>query len=216
MIKDIKTKLAAFFENTGLDWLLVIVNEGRYFPYSKKPQQDRQGQIRNNLKQLGEDEIKYTVEFLKTQYQEESERQRITESKANQIIGFSAVSMSFVVAFAGLVSLGSGVNPIIRSIITLTYCLIGLSFLITVLLALRVISISTYQHPNLGAISEPSGQTLEKMRLNLAVSIQASYEYNHQVVNDKATYLLGAQLWLRNVIILLVSMVLLHAIIGFT
>lgn len=216
MIKGIKTKLAAFFENTGLDWLLVIVDESRHFPYSKKPQQDRQDQIRSNLEQLGEEELKYTAEFLKAQYQEENERQRITESKANQIIGFSAISMSFVVAFAEVVSLGGGGGPAIRSLTTLTYCLIGLSFLITVLLAFRATSVSTYQQPNLEVVSGASGQTLGKMRLDFAVSLQASYEHNHQVVNDKATYLLGAQLWLRNVIILLVSMVLLHAIISLT
>ncbi len=202
------------YERSALDWLPIIFNAEKYFPKSRRPDNSRRLTIAAQLRDVAGDNLSIALEQFDKLFNEEDERRKQVETKATNLIGFTAISSSFIVGFAQFLA---GSNPVpqpFRTIIILLYILIAVSLLVTVILAFRAVAISEFQIPLITNISifEWNKDVINRKR---AENLLFVWENNKAATNDKATYVKGAEDWFRNTIyLLLVLMVTMAATIA--
>lgn len=202
------------YEGSAIDWLPIIFNAKKYFPRNPRPDNSRKLIIEAQLREIDANHIDIALEQFEKLSNEEEERRKQVEAKAANLIGFTAISSSFIVGFAQFLA---GSNPApqpFRTIIIILYILIAVSLLITVILAFRAIAISEFQIPWITNIStfKWNTSTINRKRVE---NLLFAWEGNKAATNDKATYVKGAEDWFRNTIyLLLVLMVTMAATIA--
>jgi hypothetical protein len=136
---------------------------------------------------------------------DDEKRLSTIESKAFTLFGITGIASGFVMGFAQLLLTNTSFSDFFRYVIGVLYVLIGASLLITLILARRAILVGKYKFMSLDPLdilklTETNRTPILRER---AVFMLLSYENNLAVINDKGTYVRGAQDWFRNVVFLL-------------
>lgn len=201
-------------EKLGLDWIPILfgislVAEAPLpYPTTLPEVRSKLGDLKDEAKL--NDAIDYCASLLKN---EESRADKI-ESKAFTLIGITGIAAGLITGFAGLL-LDSVKIPSVFVLIFATtfYLLVVVSLMLTISLAVKVVIISDYRftYPSANDIFQLSDASLRYVKHERAASLFYSFAQNVRVINRKATYLAGAQLWFRNSIILLLFLTLVLA-----
>jgi hypothetical protein len=95
----------------------------------------------------------------------------------------------------------------------LLYLAVVASLIVTVVLASRVVALGLYRlsYPAARDVFDLSHNTLTSVKRERLASLFYSFGQNSQVVNKKATYLGGAQLWFRNAVVMILALSLVLA-----
>lgn len=204
-----------FLEQLGVDWFTVIFKSSDFsdtpspYPLSIKEISERFGDLSDEQKL--DDAVSYCTNLLKR----EEDRLDKIESKAFTLIGITGIAAGFIVAFAGLLFDWEKISSMPALVIASTlYVIVAMSLMLTIFLAIKVINIGDYHltYPSANDIFKLSNANLSYVKRERVISLFYSFAHNVQIVNKKATYLGGAQLWFRNSIILLLSTALFFAI----
>jgi hypothetical protein len=70
----------------------------------------------------------------------------------------------------------------------------------TIILAIKVVAVGEYRfsYPSANDIFELANKPLHDVKKERVSSLFSSFSQNNRVINRKATFLKGAQLWFRN------------------
>ena len=149
-----------------------------------------------------EDELAFSMDLL----DHEEQRRDSMERKAFTLLGTTGVATAFVVGFAGLMLDGSKLGVgVFMGCVAVLYFVIVSALLLTILLALRVVEVGTYRfaYPGVDEVRHLGEVPLIVAKRERAGTVLRCFERNHAVVNGKANYLIGAQVWFRNAMVLL-------------
>ncbi|MEW5987914.1 MAG: hypothetical protein AB1791_14875 [Chloroflexota bacterium] len=207
-----KSRLSSFLEVTALCWVPILLDESK-LPRSPVPTAEEQiGPVRPLIDKLRGESLDEVVKHFERVLSEEEKRRSEIESKAFSLFGIAGVAGSFIVGFAQLLFNNNPLPSLMRVLITILYILIGALLLVTILLAGRAIKIGKYGFMS----SRPSGLLLlgewdrNQVYRHYLIDLLQSYEHNQALINDKASWVMGAQESFRNAIVLL--LVLLFAL----
>lgn len=202
----LKKWLNKFFDVTGLDWLPVILSDRWYTPQSREDPIAIKS-FDDHHQKLDLEQTKDLIQELTKLASDEDKRQDKIEAKALSLISFTGLSSAFV---AGLVTVLSSAqfSEALRQRVVIVYSFVLLSLFITVVLAIKAIRVGkfSFMSPHITNLWERDGMDEIAYRRDQARTLLRSYFHNHGIINDKASFVAGAQDWFRNTIMLLMLM----------
>jgi hypothetical protein len=206
--------LSNFIERTGLDWFVLLIGKPAFVEDSL-PYPTTLKEIREKFGDLTEKEkLKDAMEYCAILLDREEKRSDKVESKAFTLIGITGIAAGFIIGFAGLL-LDQGKIPsdLVLVLAAVLYILVVLSLMWAIFLSVKVVTVGdyTYTYPSANDIFDLADSPLQSVQKERAASLFFSFVQNHRVVNRKATFLNGSQLWFRNSIFLLLLLTLLLA-----
>jgi len=151
----------------------------------------------------------YIEERCKSLYETTNLRIDAIQQKASNLIGITGISVTLTSGLGGLLLAQSpSLRPPLPAVLAGLFALTAFSFLFAVFLALRVIAVGHHNYE----FMEPSAEDIFKIpsadlslaRIEHGASLLASHLNNSRVADRKASYLIGAQLWFRNAVMLTV------------
>ena len=134
-----------FFENTGLDWIPILLGLSELppsqtpYPSTKKEIEDKFGEL-NNTKKLNE-ALEYSYNLVKR----EEDRLNKIEAKAFALTGVTGVASAFVARLALILFDSNITNTVSLIIVSILYISVALSLLLTILLAIKVVDVFGYR-----------------------------------------------------------------------
>jgi hypothetical protein len=158
------------------------------------------------------EKLKDAIEYSEGLLEREEDRSNKIESKAFALIGITGIASGFITGFAGLLLDRAKItSTCIIIFAAVLYFLVVISLMWTIYLATRVVKVGDYwfTYPSANDILRLSDASLQYVKRERAAALFFSFAQNHRVVNRKATFLSGAQLWFRNSIALLLALTLL-------
>jgi len=210
--------VSKIIEHLGLDWFVLLIGKPA-FEDTLLPYPSTLSEIRERFDGLRDKEkLNDALEYCTGLLEREEKRSDKVESKAFTLIGITGIATAFITGFAGLLLDGGKINSawvLIPSAVL--YVLVVISLMWTIFLAVKVVTIGDYwfTYPSANDILKLSTASLNYVRRERAASLFYSLAQNCRVVNRKATFLGGAQLWFRNSIVLLLIVSLLLAMCAF-
>ena len=132
-----------------------------------------------------------------------------TESKAYNLIALTGVSAVFITGISSL--LPKEPHTVFSLLFTLlfsSYLLIVISLTLTVLLASRAVTVRSYPSPDISRRFKMSSQSLMGAKIDRLATYMYCCAKNNQTNNIKVSYLMGAQLWFRNSVIMFLFLAL--------
>ncbi|MGD0857292.1 MAG: hypothetical protein ABSA18_16085 [Dehalococcoidia bacterium] len=197
-----------FLEILGIDLFPYAIGLSKFeddAPLEQAKLEDIQKQVQGFDQNKMDDALNYT----KGLFDEESARGEKIESKAFSLISVTAISAAFITGVSSL--LPKGYHTIASLIIlAVLYLLIVFSLTLTILLASKVVVVGPYKYsaPDVADVIKMNSQALlETRKERLAIYLYCCSK-NNQLHNVKASYLMGAQLWFRNSIIVFLFLAL--------
>ena len=166
-------------------------------------------------KKISSKNVEFAYDFAKQNYDEENKIHEAIENKANNLLGLTGISITFIFGFVGLFSDSfSNFPTLIKILLVLLYIVIVFSLFMTILLAFRVVKVGPYNFrtTNVEDISAFRSYDLENKREQI-LSLIKCCRFNEEISNFKATILIGAQTWFTNSFILLLCLSLILIII---
>jgi hypothetical protein len=211
-------KIEKLFEIIGIDLIPYAIGLSKFksnLPFEPIGLQDVRVQLQDLDAQKLEDALTYSKELLDS----ESARGEKTESKAYSLIGVTGISAAFVTGISSLLPNNYQLNlPFLLVLLLISYLLIVVSLTMTVLLASRVVMVRSYTYPDIADVFGMSSQSLLEAKLDRLATYLYCYAKNCQTHNVKVSYLMGAQLWFRNsvIVFLLLAFILIPNFINST
>jgi hypothetical protein len=205
-------------EGLGLDFLLILVGrlpfEDAPLPYPRKFSEVRAKFDSLEDEKKLDDAVAYCAELLKR----EEDRADKIESKASSLIGFIGVTSTFIIGFATLVAGSVKLNSFTTLLVAALLILASLALMLTIYLAMQVVHVGNYKftYPSANDIFAITGSSLAVVKQERAASLFYSFAQNTRLVNRKASFLQGAQIWFRNSIFLLLILTVCLAILYIT
>jgi hypothetical protein len=89
------------------------------------------------------------------------------------------------------------------------FILVVAALMLTLYLALKVVRISAYTYPSADDIFSLTTSSIQEVKRKRVSSLFYSSAQNTKLVNRKGTYLIGAEIWFKNSITLLMCITLL-------
>jgi hypothetical protein len=212
---DQQPVISRMVERLGLDWFVLLIGKPAFedsplpYPATLSEVREKLGDLRD--KEKLDDAVEYCAGLLKR----EEDRSDKVESKAFTLIGIAGIAAGFITGFAGLLlDQGKLASTWVLIPAAVLYVLVVISLIWTIFLAVKVVTVGDYKftYPSANDVFELSSASLCHVKRERAASLFYSFAQNHQVVNRKATFLSGAQLWFRNSIFVLLAMTLLLAL----
>ena len=205
-MKKLKKWWNKFLDVTGLDWLPVIVSDRWYKP-QPRTNPEAMNSFEAHHQKLNLEQTKDLIQELTKMAADEDKRQDKIEAKAFSLISFTGLSSAFV---AGLVTVLSSAqfSEVLRQRVVIVYSFVLLSLFITVVLAIKAIRVGkfSFMFPHITNLWEREGMNEVAYRRDQARLLLRSYFHNHGIINDKTSFVAGAQDWFRNTIMLLMLM----------
>lgn len=205
-MKKLKKWWNRFLDVTGLDWLPVIVSDRWYKP-QPRTNPEAMDSFEAHHQKLNLEQTKDLIQELTKMAADEDKRQDKIEAKAFSLISFTGLSSAFV---AGLVTVMSSAqfSENLRHRVVIVYSFVLLSLFITVVLGIKAIRVGkfSFMFPHVTNLWEREGMNEVAYRRDQARILLRSYFHNHGIINDKASFVAGAQDWFRNTIVLLMVM----------
>jgi hypothetical protein len=202
-------------EQLGLDWFVLLIGIPAFeenplpYPTTLKEIRDRLGNLTDKEK------LNDAMEYCTILMEREEKRSDKIESKAFTLIGITGTATGFIIGFASLL-LGLDKIPSSWALLPVSalYVLVVISLIWTIFLSVNVVLVGayTYTYPSANDIFDLANTSLQSVQKERIASLFFSFSQNHRVVNRKATYLNGSQLWFRNSMGLLLVLTLLLAV----
>ena len=143
------------------------------------------------------DQLDEALNFSKSIVDEETARGEKIESKAINLMGITGISAAFITGVSSLLPKGN--LPISWLIVlAIIYLSIVGSLTLTILLAARVITVGKYMRLNITNVFDMNTQKPSEIKRGRLNDYLQCYANNSKVHNEKASYLIGAQLWFKN------------------
>ncbi len=197
-------KTAGFFEALGIDLIPYAIGSSKF--ESNPPfEPTKLTEIRDQVKALNGKKLDEALEYSKKLFAEEDERGGKIESKAFNLIGVTGISAAFVTGISSLFPKDAQITfPFPVVILLIFYIFIVIALTLTILLASRVVIVGAYKYsfPDASDVFRMNTQTLIETKKDRLASYLYCYSRNSQIHNIKASYLIGAQLWFRNSVVL--------------
>lgn len=207
--------MSKLFESLGLDWFVILFRKPD-FEDAPLPYPDTISDICDKLDIVSDEEkLDDALEYCTGLLKREENRSDKVESKAFTLIGITGIATGFIIGFAGLLlDRGKIASMPVLIVAALLYNSVAISLMWTIFLAMKVVTVGAYRftYPSANDIFMLSDSSLCYVKRERAVSLFYSFVQNVRIVNRKATYLGGAQLWFRNSIILLLVLTLVLAL----
>lgn len=205
-MNKLKEWLKWLLDVTGLEWLPVIFNDKWYTSQSRTNPQAMKS-FEDHYQKLDLEQTKDLIQKLEKLETDEEKRQEKIEAKALSLVSFVGLSSAFVVSLVTLLS-SSQFSEILRQRVVVVYTLVILSLFIIVVLAIKAIRVGkfSFMYPQITNLWEREGMSEIGYYRETARILLRSYFHNHGIINDKASFVAGAQDWFRNTIILLMLM----------
>ena len=218
---NVTRQVLKILEISGLDLIPYAIGHSK-FPSEPISETTKLDQIRNQVRELGTKETDDALSFSKGLLDEESARGDKIEGKAYNLISVSGISVAFITGIYTLLPKDAPATFSMALIgLLVIYFFIVISLTLTVLLASKVIIVGEYKYssPNIEDVFSMGSQPLLETKKDRLSTYIYSYAKNSQIHNTKGSYLIGAQLWFRNSVILfliLALVLILNFIIGAT
>jgi hypothetical protein len=211
-MKQAREEMIDLVERLGLDWLVVLIGRPA-FQDAALPYPETISEVRAKFSGLVDGaKIDDAVDYCSGLLKREEERSDKIESKAFTLIGITGIAAGFITGFASLL-LDRGKMAFVPALVVavLLYIFVVVSLMMTIFLAVKVVTVLDYRftYPSANDVFELPKLPLADVKIERAASLFYSFSRNVRVVNRKATYLGGAQLWFRNSIVLLLLLTLL-------
>lgn len=188
---------------TGLDLFPIVFHEPNWHE-AKSPYPNNEKKVRERLGDLTDSKkILEAVEYCSNLLRREEDRIGKIESKAFTIMSVTGVASGLITAFATfLLSLSA---PILTIVLAVLFGCTVIAVTMTLILSFKVNQVGHYKtsYPDPQIVFMLKDNNLESVQLEHAVSLFQSFAQNQGVANRKATYLIGAQVWFRNSILLM-------------
>lgn len=205
-------------EQIGLDWFILLAGKPA-FEDVPPPHLSELSEIRQEFSDLtGDEKLDYAIHYCESLLKREDERSDKIESKAFTLIGITGTATGFITGFASLLlTQGKFRSDRILIAAIILYILVVISLMWTIYLAVQVVIVGGYwfTYPSGDDILKLPNASLSYIKRERVASLFYSLVQNTRVVNRKATFLGGAQLWFRNSIVLLLVLTLLLAVYAF-
>jgi len=197
-------KLEQIMEYFALDWLPILVDE-RKFPTDDGYDAKLDVSFKEQGGELKGDALKVVINELEKLRDTEEKRLDTIESKAFSLISLTGLASTFAI---GLIEFNISDHPYpqwFRIVTLILYAMIGFCFIITTVLARRAIHVGRrpFMAPDIANLWTLNQHNGDEVYQGHAASLLKSYMHNRAVINDKATYVRGAQDWFRNTVVLL-------------
>jgi hypothetical protein len=199
---DVKSLLEA----TGIDLIPYAVGIRKF--ESRPPfEPTRLNDIRNKIQKLdskkSDEALKYSQELL----EEDSERGEKADSKAYNLIGVTGISAAFITGISSLLPTDlQAISSFPLIVLVTAYLIIVISLTLTVLLASKVVLVRNYTYPDIADVFEMGTKTLKEVKTDRLTTYIYCFAKNNQIHNIKISYLIGAQLWFRNSVIIFLAL----------
>jgi len=210
--------IKSILDTSGIDLIPYAVGLSKFNsnpPFEPTKLNDIKDKIANlDTKKLDE-ALKYGKELL----DEESARGEKAESKAYNLIGVTGISAGFITGISSLFPKETQfTSSISLTLILAFYILIVVSLTLTVLLASKAVMVRSYARPDVSDVFQMGKQSLKEAKLDRLTAYIYCYAKNCQTHNVKVSYVIGAQIWFRNsiVIFLILAFILITGILGNT
>ena len=201
------TKFQKILETVGLDWFPVLLGKSIFYDTSQEAEKKGFAEIEKKFGKIKSDEkLDDAVTYCNNLLEREEKRLQTIETKAFALLGITGIATGFIIGFAGLLLDATKVNSLPINIYGgVIYFFVVISFIFTIFLSMKVVTVGEYKftYPSPREILRLADESLLVIKRDRAISTFYSYLKNQEVINQKATYLGGAQLWFRNSIILL-------------
>lgn len=203
-------------EQLGLDWIVALFRKPN-FEDSPLPYPSTITEVRSRFGDLWDEEkLDDALSFCSDLFSREDERLDKIESKAFTLMGVTGIAAGFIMAFAGLLFDWKQVSSTsVMVVASILFASVAVSLILTIYLATKVVTLGDYRltSPSANDIFKLNQSDLRYVKRERAISLFFSFVQNVRVVNRKATYLIGAQLWFRNSIVLLLVTTLFLALV---
>jgi len=203
-VKSFKVYLKGLWESIGLDWIPILVDDRKF---AKHPTEDPElyWSFKDQQSDLKGESLKTVIQDLEKRQAEEEKRQDTIEAKAFALISLTGLASALTIGFVEFIIADHPYPTWFRLIVLSLYALIGFCFLTTTIFASRAIRVrgQKFMSPlvsNLWALREDNTDQIFQEK---AATLLQSYINNMGLINDKATYVIAAQHWFRNIVILL-------------
>ena len=206
--------MSKVIERLGLDWLVILIGKPA-FEDAPLPHPTTLSEAREGFRDLEGEKLDDALEYCDKLLGREDDRSDKIESKAFKLIGIPGIATGFITGFAGLLLEREKLALVpVLIVAAALYVLVVLALMFTIYLAVKVVTVGDYvfTYPSANDIFELSKASLQYVKRERAASLFFSFAQNERVVNRKATYLGGAQLWFRNSVVLLLALTLLLAL----
>lgn len=204
-----ETRLKKILELSGIDlipWAFGLL--------PKEEDQQTKKFEKTDLNGIEGQKLDEALLFAKDMLEKENARGETIEIKAQNLLGITGVATAFITGIVGLLPEKVTDLPGWQIIVTgIIYLFVVIALIMTILLAFRVIQVGDYKTatPSIDDIFFRSNLKIKDSKKKLLSAYIDSYKQNQQVHNNKATYLIGSQLWFRNAIMELFVLALMLA-----
>lgn len=162
---------------------------------------------------IPEEALKIATERSSQYLAQQTEQVQRIESKAITLLGTTGITTAFIVGFAGfLASWGAVASLAMTCVLSVAFALVVLALLMTILLASQAVGVATHRRLDAGHILNLSKESPGTVSRQLVVDQLSSAAFEKRIANRKGTYLMGAQTWFRNALVLILILACLLAV----
>jgi hypothetical protein len=212
MIATLWSRVHEVIEKLGLDWFVLLSGKQAFEDTLSPNYPTTLSETREKFSGLQGDKLDDAIEYCSDCLDREDDRSDKIESKAFTLVGITGIATGFITGFAGLLlDQDKMTDGWILVPAVILYILVVISLMWTIYLAVKVVTVGDYKftYPAAQDILEIGDTSPRTFKREYVASLFYSFARNQQVVNRKATYLGGAQLWFRNSVVLLLVLTLL-------
>ena len=193
---------------TGLDNLAFLFRE-----WKEQPTDLSMIKARKLAAAISKSKIDQAVAYAKDEIERLERAGNTVQSKAVTLMGATGISASFILGFSGfLIENFSGREDWSLWLGILFFVTLALSFGATTIFSLKTNTVSAFTYPKLMDVNILIDKGTLPFKREYLASLLHSARKNRNVVNVKTSYLIFAQKWFRNsVVLLLLLSILLSA-----
>lgn len=210
-IKAFSRWLYGFLMNSvGLKWIAILFRgldeEGQAENRAKNDKELTS--LQSYVGKVSSDQSATIIEEIKRLENDDRDREKTIESKAVTLIGSITLASTFIVGVSQLSLSNSIYSSWLHILILALYVFLGCSLFLTISLALKATQVGRYRpkSPSLINLWDQWGQkegNPDEAYHDQAVTRLYIYIYTRCLINFKAMYVIGAQCWFRNTVVLL-------------
>lgn len=197
--------LAQLLKRTGLDFLPIIL--GTPLPPLTQEKAPSQQELETLFLPLDSDHSEEVLNVAINAFERQSERIQTIETKASSLMGFTGAGLALGSSLA-LFMMDASRQPdhLLLNLARVLFVLMLASYVCAIVLANRVIAVNRYRitAPTTDHVTTANQHTVPELRALRSAALLYSERCNDLVAREKATYLIGAQLWFHNALFMLV------------
>jgi len=196
-------------EASGIDWFSRTARRNALDRAAEDPEDG----FREAVERIPEEALQVAEERSGQYLQQQKEQVQRIESKAITLLGTTGITTAFIVGFAGfLASWGAMAYLAMTCALSVTFALVVVALLITILLSSHAVGVSTHRRVDADHIVGLSVEPPSAVSRQLVLDQLRSARHEQRIANRKGTYLIGAQTWFRNAVVLILILAVMLAV----